>query len=310
MSIEGSPAPLRCAQWARAEAVDPIGSIGSYASYLMIETPLPWESDLGEMAQFGALNPTLAAKNCRLQALAPVSNRSTLRHVMLYVREEIGSFVRYVGREELVQEENVVECALRMLNEIDAPTSAALIGRDVVDVLVCTHGRRDVCCGSLGTRLAKAIEELKFEQMSVRIWRTSHTGGHRFAPTMLVFPEGTAWAYLDSETAVKIIERHDEPSIILGHYRGCCGLDSPRVQAAERSVLAEVGWELFGLPRWGVEKANGAVRFNVQFYDYVASWEATVQETRRLPTPKCGAALDASSKASPEYAVVELRRLS
>ena len=48
-------------------------------------------------------------------------------------------------------------------------------------LLVCTHGGRDRCCGSDGTRLFQAL----FPPPGVRVWRTSHTAGHRFAPTAI-----------------------------------------------------------------------------------------------------------------------------
>ena len=50
----------------------------------------------------------------------------------------------------------------------------------------------DRCCGSLGTALAQELlaDPLQLGD-DVRVWRTSHTGGHRFAPTALVLPQGT-----------------------------------------------------------------------------------------------------------------------
>ena len=52
----------------------------------------------------------------------------------------------------------------------------------VTDVLVCTHGTRDTCCGSLGTRLWRDLDA-----GGATVRRTSHTGGHRFAPTAVTF---------------------------------------------------------------------------------------------------------------------------
>ena len=100
---------------------------------------------------------------------------------------------------------------------------------DVIDLLICTHGKRDVCCGQSGTALyAELCSRLDqgaapdAAQGAVqdgviskyRLWRTSHTGGHRFAPTALTFPDGYAWAYLDAPASEHILQRpsHDEPT--------------------------------------------------------------------------------------------------
>lgn len=46
-------------------------------------------------------------------------------------------------------------------------------------LLVCTHGTRDRCCGTLGVKLVKALRG-----QGVEVWEVSHLGGHRFAPTL------------------------------------------------------------------------------------------------------------------------------
>ena len=53
-------------------------------------------------------------------------------------------------------------------------------------VLVCTHGSRDRCCGKLGG----AIYARAHKQAPRNVWQASHLGGHRFAPTLLVLPQG------------------------------------------------------------------------------------------------------------------------
>lgn len=105
----------------------------------------------------------------------------------------------------------------------EVATIAALLDSDVVDtpeadepgggpidVLICTHGRRDVCCGKFGTALALRAEKV-LRGTGVRIRRTSHLGGHRFAPTALVLPEGTLWAFADDDLLVRLIERSGSP---------------------------------------------------------------------------------------------------
>ncbi len=64
-------------------------------------------------------------------------------------------------------------------------------------VLICTHGRRDVCCAVKGRPLAA---ELAAEFPDV-VWETSHTKGHRFAPSILLMPWGYSFGRLNLEAA-------------------------------------------------------------------------------------------------------------
>ena len=61
---------------------------------------------------------------------------------------------------------------------------------------------------------------------------------------------------------------------VLPHYRGCAGLSSPRIQAVERAVLAEVGWGLFDCARQGSEEDDGTVRLTVAPADGEQVWAA------------------------------------
>lgn len=59
-------------------------------------------------------------------------------------------------------------------------------------ILVCTHGTRDKCCGTLGGALFHELFT-KAEQKGLHknsVWQVSHLGGHRFAPTMIALPMG------------------------------------------------------------------------------------------------------------------------
>ena len=44
---------VRCSAWIKEQGVDPIGTAGSYAGYLLLEWPLPWPRDLSEIARAG-----------------------------------------------------------------------------------------------------------------------------------------------------------------------------------------------------------------------------------------------------------------
>lgn len=89
--------------------------------------------------------------------------------------------------------------------------------------LVCTNGRRDLCCARHGraaaTRLAAA---------GLTVWETSHLGGHRFSPTFVRLPDGWVFGGPDAVT------------MSVAAARGRSAL-APDAQAAELAVLADLG---------------------------------------------------------------------
>ena len=135
----------------------------------------------------------------------------------------------------------------------------------LTDVLVCTHGRRDRCCGSLGTALAQELLADPGQLgEGVRVWRTSHTGGHRFAATAVVLPQGTAWAFCDTEALVRIVHRRGRYPISCRVTGAVRGWPLAAVQALERAVLGEVGWPLLAMTRRGAELGDGRTELVVE----------------------------------------------
>jgi hypothetical protein len=174
-------------------------------------------------------------------------------------------------------------------------------------ILICGHGSRDRCCGSLGVALEREFAN-RADIDDVRIARTSHTGGHRFAPTGIVLPEGTAWGYLDTSVLRSVTTRNRPASELISHYRGCSGMDTPEIQALEAAVLWEVGWSVLDRPRWPGEASRARNVFQlVVGGEKETKWEAQVVPSRILPVPECGSEVTPGKKEEPEWAVRDLR---
>ncbi|NLT28943.1 MAG: sucrase ferredoxin, partial [Propionibacterium sp.] len=109
-------------------------------------------------------------------------------------------------------------------------------------LLVCTNGKRDLCCALRGRPVAVDAAG----QRPGAVWETNHTGGHRFAPTGVLLPWGLTLARLDAELAVLAIDaaaqRGEFAALLLddAHNRGLSGL-APIAQAAEHYVRQLVG---------------------------------------------------------------------
>jgi hypothetical protein len=311
-SDEPSPArsanPLRCAVATRAGGVDPVGTAGTYAGYLLLEWPLPWPRDIGDVAALAAVHDALAGTGIRLQALVPPDADDGARRVALFRRPDDALFGGFERIERAVPADRVVAEAVDLV-------TAAKPGPDRPpadvrqDVLICTHGQRDVCCGSMGTGLARDLlaDHDSFGD-DVRLWRTSHTGGHRFAPTAIVLPQGTVWAFLDAGAVRRIVAREGPLDDLLPRYRGCSGVGPPTVQAVEREVFGEIGWPWLAHRRQGRVLADGRVRLDASTPDgSTLAWEATVEAGRIVPVPECGRPLDEARKSETEWRVTDLR---
>ncbi len=74
-------------------------------------------------------------------------------------------------------------------------------------LLVCTNGRRDACCAQRGRVVTSAFVSGGFATAAPdQVWETSHTGGHRFAPTAVLLPWGRVLARLDLELAAGALD--------------------------------------------------------------------------------------------------------
>lgn len=102
--------------------------------------------------------------------------------------------------------------------------------------LVCTHGRRDVCCARYGAPLARELAT----RFPAQVWETTHVEGHRYAANLVILPEGLYYGPADIASASRAIGAHQRGLVSPERYRGRAG--QPRdVQEAEHALLTEPG---------------------------------------------------------------------
>src|SRR5215469_8846294 len=142
---------LHCSALAQALDVDPIGTAGSYDTFVLVEAPLPWPRDIGQIPHLADLAGRLrdvvgrTGLAVRLQALVPEGGGDSTRRMVVHrVHEDRpGIFERFEAR---VDAADLAEQALRVVHRaLAAPAGAGDMGPP--QVLICTHGARDVCCG-------------------------------------------------------------------------------------------------------------------------------------------------------------------
>ena len=88
-------------------------------------------------------------------------------------------------------------------------------------VLVCTNGKRDRCCARYGVEFYEAMAA----ELETAVWQTTHLGGHRFAPTVATFPDGSIYGRFAPADAPRLADAVRNQQLLLDHLRGRVGYD-------------------------------------------------------------------------------------
>lgn len=256
-----------CSSFARFQGEQPLGNAPQARQFLVMEVPTPWPRNFLEAPTLpqglGAL--LRRAYEARIDFI-PVGvvpdegySREGLTRVMHFRRPE-GAFARFErGEWQLPTPQVAALCeALLFGGELEAfePYRSSYGGRDL---LVCTHGTVDVCCAKFGYPVYRELRE-RYGGPGLRLWRCTHFGGHRFAPTLIDLPTGHYWGFIDSKDLGNLVFR-DRP-VFAGKLRGWSALDCFG-QMADGAILEREGWGWLDCPREGrvvrVEGGEGAM---------------------------------------------------
>ncbi len=300
---------VRCADHARRHAIDPGGTAIRADRVVLVETGLPWPKPVFDHPTLREIGPLFksASRPTRLLACQP-DDRSTTG-VWVFDRSDgaTGVSITRERRFEVTSPNELLELCdcLAAESSGDLLTSGAVQptfdgSMTVPAVLICTQGSHDVCCGSDGARLAMACENLASpdEAEPLRVFRVSHTGGHRFAPTAMTLPDGRMWAYLGADMLADIVGAAGDPAHLAQYCRGWWGAERGPGQVAERAVFAEVGFTLDRSARTVIESSPGT--FTVEAGE-AGSWTVAVELLRELPTIACRQPGGLPTKLAREY---------
>ncbi len=289
-----------CASWSRENGESAVGTAVSAERFVLVELPLPWPA---EIADHRHLRGCDADPLARVQAIAgpePCGYRHT---VICYWRPAGEWFGGYARTEIEVSRPDLVEAVGRFVRGEGLVADAA--SRPTTDLLLCTHGSRDRCCAKLGGSLYSQLGERLSGR--ARLWRTSHTGGHRFAPTGITFPDGMVWAGLDIEVAEGILDRSMPAERAARHTRGCAGINGALQQAADAEGFARNGWQWLGRERRVEVRADDGQRAAVDVFcrsdDACETLSVFIERGRTIPVAPCGAPIEAATKTTTELII-------
>lgn len=241
-----------CSESSRQAGEDIIGSGTNYQTYVLIECPLPWLSNAFDSPvvpeELRNLINEVKQKKLSLRFLLIASNQSkknSSTKVLIYEQNQA----------KLLKGYSKIEFNLDNIEQVAAVIRSYLAGEtlnyqaeinETRDILICTHGSHDKCCAKYGnpfyTQALATVSSLNIS--NVRVWKSSHFGGHRFAPTAIDFPNGRYYGVLDSESFQAILTRTGDIKCLNKVYRGWGILPNP-IQVLERELMFHYGWDWF-----------------------------------------------------------------
>jgi (2Fe-2S) ferredoxin len=213
---------FRCADAARARADPLAGSAPPARRWLLLEHPGPWKID------------AIAGSGIDADVLSDLVQRAGSATRILLVRRS-GRIDRRAPRRWILagldsatltgpweDDRDLLDAADAMIATLPAPTEPP----EPV-ILVCTHGIHDVCCALRGRPVASSLAS-RWPEL---VWECTHIGGDRFAPNVVLLPDGFYYGNLDPDYAVATVQAHLAGTVLTDRLRGMAGF-LPPVQAA------------------------------------------------------------------------------
>ncbi|HYW19659.1 MAG TPA: sucrase ferredoxin [Nodularia sp. (in: cyanobacteria)] len=241
-----------CAEESCQAKEDPIGCALNRQYYILIEFPPPWTSQpldsKGISSKLQDLKSAIDENECSLR-LVFIYNASyyQIGKTRLIIYEQTENSSSGYSKKEYVLADiddavSIIEKCIK--NELIEEFEDTNI--QTRDFLVCTHGSHDKCCAKYGNPFYRqALATVKDLSLShVRVWQSSHFGGHRFAPTMIDLPEGRYYGRLDQQSFTSILRQTGNIQCLKNVYRGW-GILPWQVQILERELMLKYGWDWF-----------------------------------------------------------------
>lgn len=296
-----------CSLVARAGGEDAIASAVPWERCLVLEVELPWAREVTESRHFDPRVQEAVQRAQRrgvavnVQGLVRDPEYSVLGHTrVMDLRRPAGPFARYHRDEFVAPDEEVGALAQALLEGTEDTARYRRYRREVTDVrdlLVCTHGSRDPCCARFGASVYETLRTARASAYAepIRVWRTSHTGGHRFAANVIDLPEARFWGWVDEGRAAALLSRSGPVNDLRRCYRGWAGLATPFEQVAEREAFMRRGWQWAAYSKAGrllsVEEGGRRAEVRIEFAapdgSVSGAYEATVESAGAVPYTVC-----------------------
>jgi hypothetical protein len=214
------------------------GTASTVRSWLLLEDPGPWGRDALLDARLPERVGLELQRRCATAGVRPLlirrtsSNPSSGQGLTCFAVRS-GPEPPWIERTGLPNVGVALDLDLPALGRGERPGFEPVEGPLF---LVCTHGRRDVCCAERGRPLAQALAAAFPEPT----WESSHVGGDRFAGNVVAFPHGLYLGRVRPDEAARVAGMYADGRVPLDHLRGRPCYPMP-VQAAEVALRTQEG---------------------------------------------------------------------
>jgi hypothetical protein len=243
---------LSCSDYSRKMGEDMIGSAPNYQTYILVECPQPWLSETLESKwvpdnlRFLVKELKLSHRSIQLLLIANDESHHKNYTTLLIYQQKDGLSRGYTRRElKLPSIEKAAFVIKQYLSGIN-PDHEVKNPDFNRDILVCTHGNHDKCCARYGNPFyfyaKNIIANLQLD--NTQIWKSTHFGGHRFAPTAIDFPQGRYYGGLNLDSFPAILTLRGDIQSLNQIYRGW-GILPSALQVLERQLMLHHGWDWF-----------------------------------------------------------------
>ncbi|PRY35849.1 sucrase ferredoxin [Umezawaea tangerina] len=229
----------RCSAFSAVLAEPQAGTAATAKAWVCLEQPGPWGPDaLLESHLDAALGAELIRRSKGTGVRVLLIRRPGMhadRHVPQRRRVYLAGCApgaSWLERADVASPEELLELDFAALGAgrstgFGTPVPGPLL-------LVCTNGRRDVCCALYGRPV---VAELAARHGDA-VWECTHTGGHRFSPTGVLLPSGYLYGRVDAEFGEELLTTAD--AVVARRCRGR-SYWSKAGQAAEVAVRDLIG---------------------------------------------------------------------
>lgn len=289
-----------CSVFTAGSRFDPGGSAIDVDAVICLDVPEPWPKPVFEHQWLDTARPVSGTVLGTTRVLARVPTPGTALGATVWERQGAATATSTI-------ELGDGDAVRQFLNEIVArrPDGLAAADTEPDAVLVCVQGSHDHCCGEHGTRLADELASVGH-----RVHRVSHTGGHRFAPTIMTTRDGRMFAWVRPDDVAKLASGEELPAELVARCRGWWGAASGPSQVGERAVWGLVGRRLDGLERTvsttPTAAPDGSERWDVTVTTATGEgWEVTVGRGRLVPTIACEQPGGLPYKVASEFVIID-----
>ena len=256
-----------------------IGTAGYKPCQIFLELAQPWSSNilLSEKVPEGV---DILMKDLMRKYKTPINlnaicsdqtpDRDALNLMILYCLPGSHQYTYLRYKVSFGQIVPFLRQSLTSLFTGEAPEEPSSIGEGRA-MMVCCHGQRDRCCGEFGLELYRHMREFCLSRgLDIEVWKASHIGGHKYAPTLIDLPSMRVWGHLSTKEAESLLLRDQSASTLIKRYRGFCGLPTAYEQFAEAEAFKQYSWEWLSQAPYKIsskwDKSQDQTKGEVSFY--------------------------------------------